>query len=392
MKTEIICVGTELLVGDIVNTNAQYISAKFTNIGIDLYYQTTVGDNYGRLKGCLENAFKRVDLVITTGGLGPTVDDITKEVVADYFGEELEVIERYYDLIVKRYNERGFGEVASGGRKEASILRNSKLLENEVGLAPGFFYEKDNKKIIVLPGPPREMTWMVDNQVLPLLKQYSNDVLLMRTLEIRGIPEGRIDDRLKNYFEMSNPTVAPYAKEGCVHVRIAMKGDRGSSDYLIAEIDKIADEIFEFGDLYFYGLNIKDNIEIVKQKMNKLNVDYEDDFFSYHSTSVNLDDFIYALKTKKKSDWVACCGNKIVLLDVHTDEEDSYILMQYFKRKYPLISADDPFYYCCGTMMGPYIFILRRLEGYDSDRNEKDYLFSLNLVNAGIFNYGGSLR
>ena len=217
MKAEIICVGTELLVGDIVNTNAQYISAKFTNIGIDLYYQTTVGDNYGRLKECLENAFKRVDLVITTGGLGPTVDDITKEVVADYFEEELEVIERYYDLIVKRYNERGFGEVASGGRKEASILKN---------------------------------------QVLPLLKQYSNDVLLMRTLEIRGIPEGRIDDRLKNYFEMSNPTVAPYAKEGCVHVRIAMKGDRGSSDYLIAEIDKIADEIKE---IYPQAVEIKEN-------------------------------------------------------------------------------------------------------------------------------------
>ncbi|BBM54675.1 molybdopterin binding domain-containing protein [Leptotrichia wadei] len=256
MKAEIICVGTELLVGDIVNTNAQYISAKFTNIGIDLYYQTTVGDNYGRLKECLENAFKRVDLVITTGGLGPTVDDITKEVVADYFGEELEVIERYYDLIVKKYNERGFGEVASGGRKEASILKNSKLLENEVGLAPGFFYKKDNKKIIVLPGPPREMTWMVDNQVLPLLKQYSNDVLLMKTLEIKGVPEGKIDDRLKDYFEMSNPTVAPYAKEGCVHVRIAMKGDRGSSDYLTAEIDKIADEIKE---IYPQAMEIKED-------------------------------------------------------------------------------------------------------------------------------------
>ena len=233
MKTEIICVGTELLVGDIVNTNAQYISAKLTNIGIDLYYQTTVGDNYGRLMECIENAFKRVDLVITTGGLGPTIDDITKEVVADYFGE-----------------------VASGGRKEASILKNSKLLDNEVGLAPGFFYEKDNKKIIVLPGPPREMAWMVDNQVLPLLKQYSNDILLMKTLEIRGVPEGKIDDRLKDYFEMSNPTVAPYAKEGCVHVRIAMKGDRGSTDYLIAEIDKILNEIME---IYPQASEIKEN-------------------------------------------------------------------------------------------------------------------------------------
>ena len=89
------------------------------------------------------------------------------------------------------------------------------------------------------------MAWMVDNQVLPLLKQYSNDILLMKTLEIRGVPEGKIDDRLKDYFEMSNPTVAPYAKDGCVHVRIAMKGDRGSTDYLIAEIDKILNEIME---------------------------------------------------------------------------------------------------------------------------------------------------
>ena len=108
MKAEIICVGTELLVGDIVNTNSQYISKKFTDIGIDLYYQTTVGDNFERLKECLKIAFNRVDLVITTGGLGPTIDDITKEVVADYFDVELEMIQKYYDLIIKKYNERGF--------------------------------------------------------------------------------------------------------------------------------------------------------------------------------------------------------------------------------------------------------------------------------------------
>ena len=100
------------------------------------------------------------------------------------------------------------------------------------------------------------MAWMVDNQVLPLLKQYSNDVLLMKTLEIRGVPEGKIDDRLKDYFEMSNPTVAPYAKEGCVHVRIAMKGDRGSLDYLTAEIDKILNEIME---IYPQASEIKEN-------------------------------------------------------------------------------------------------------------------------------------
>ena len=255
MKAEIICIGTELLVGDIVNTNSQYISKKLTDIGIDLYYQTTVGDNFDRVKECLEIAFKRADLVITTGGLGPTIDDITKEVTADYFNEELEVVQKYYDEVVERYSNRGF-DIAKGAKKEASILKNSELLENEVGLAPGFFYEKDNKKIIVLPGPPREMTWMVDNQVLPFLKQYSNDILLMKTLEIKGVPEGKIDDRLKDYFEMSNPTVAPYAKEGCVHVRIAMKGDRGSTDYLIAEIDKIASEIIE---IYPQAVEIKED-------------------------------------------------------------------------------------------------------------------------------------
>ncbi len=246
MKTEILCVGTELLVGDIVNTNAQYISEKLTNIGIDLYYQTTVGDNFQRMKECLKIAFNRVDLVITTGGLGPTMDDITKEVVADFFGEELEVDKRYYDKIVERYKIRGFGdEISSGGEKEASIIKGSRLIENNVGLAPGFFFEKDNRKIIVLPGPPKELRHMIDNEVLPLLREYSNDVLLMKTLEIKGVPEGRIDDRLKDYFKMSNPTVAPYAKEGCVHVRVAMKGRRDKMEDINIEIDRIIREIKE---------------------------------------------------------------------------------------------------------------------------------------------------
>jgi len=113
-----------------------------------LYYQTVVGDNFKRVKECLEVAFKRADLVITTGGLGPTIDDITKEVVSEYFNEKLEVVQKYYNEIMERYKNRGY-EISSGGMKEASILENSELLENGVGLAPGFFYEKDDKKIIV---------------------------------------------------------------------------------------------------------------------------------------------------------------------------------------------------------------------------------------------------
>ena len=207
-----------------------------------MYYQTVVGDNFKRVKECLEVAFKRADLVITTGGLGPTIDDITKEVVSEYFNEKLEVVQKYYNEIMERYKNRGY-EISSGGMKEASILENSELLENGVGLAPGFFYEKENKKIIVLPGPPKELTWMVDNEVLPLLSKYSDSILLMKTLEITGVPEGEINDRLKKYCDMSNPTVAPYAKNKCVHMRIAMKGPRNNIDNIKKEIERIAEEI-----------------------------------------------------------------------------------------------------------------------------------------------------
>lgn len=255
MKAEIICVGTELLVGEILNTNSKYISEKLTEIGIDLYYQTTVGDNFNRVKDCLEVAFNRVDLVITTGGLGPTIDDITKEVVADYFGTELELIPKYYDKISNKYCEKGFGDdIASGAEKEASIIKGSRLIENEVGLAPGFFFEKEGKKVIVLPGPPKELNYMMDNEVLDLLSEYSDNILLMKTLEIKGVPEGKIDDRLKDYFEMTNPTVAPYAKEKCVHVRVAMKGSRDEQDKLLKEIDKI---ITELKAIYPQAIDIK---------------------------------------------------------------------------------------------------------------------------------------
>ena len=254
MKTEIICIGTELLVGDIVNTNAQYISKKLTNIGIDLYYQTTVGDNFKRVQECLDIAFNRVDLVITTGGLGPTIDDITKEAVAYYFGEKLEVIPRYFNMLKEKYNEKGIIDLPTGASKEASIIKGSRLIENGAGLAPGFFFEKEGKKIIVLPGPPKELTYMIDNEVLPLLSEYSGTILLMKTLEIKGVPEGTIDDRLKDYFEMSNPTVAPYAKEKSVHIRVAMKGSRDKQNEIMREIDKIVKEI---KDIYPMAEEIK---------------------------------------------------------------------------------------------------------------------------------------
>lgn len=148
-------------------------------------------------------------------------------------------------MLKERYNEKGIIDLPTGASKEVSIIKGSRLIENGAGLAPGFFFEKEGKKIIVLPGPPKELTYMIDNEVLPLLSEYSGTILLMKTLEIKGVPEGTIDDRLKNYFEMSNPTVAPYAKEKSVHVRVAMKGSRDKQDEIMGKINKIIKEIKE---------------------------------------------------------------------------------------------------------------------------------------------------
>ena len=246
MKAEIISIGTELLMGEIVNTNAKYIAEKLQEVGVDLLYQTTVGDNEARIIECLDIAFNRVDIVITTGGLGPTIDDRTKEVVSKYYNKDLIIVESYYNKVVEKYNERGY-EIVEGAKKESSIIENSIILNNSVGLAPGLLYENDGKKLFVLPGPPKEMEPMMSNEVLPHLKEISNDVLLTKIIEVTGVPEGKIDEDLKNYFNMSNPTVAPYAKEKSIHIRVAIKG---TIDNRVALEKRLDDLVFEIKSKY----------------------------------------------------------------------------------------------------------------------------------------------
>ena len=268
MKSEIICVGTELLVGDILNTNAKYISEKLAEIGINLYYQTVVGDNHERLKEVLKSAAKRADLVIITGGLGPTIDDITKETIADYYNENLVIVDKYYDILVERYKQMGRTDIPHGGDKEASILENSKLLENRVGIAPGFLYEKNDKIIDVLPGTPSEMTVMVDEELVPILKKYSDELIKFRTLKIIGVPEGNIDEDLADYFKQTNPTVAPYAKTGEVHVRIGVKGI--NSEKIEEKLDEVENEIRKIYPENIYTSEEKNFyevlVEILKEK------------------------------------------------------------------------------------------------------------------------------
>lgn len=225
MKAEIIAVGTEILLGDIVNTNAQYLSKSLAEIGITVYYQSVVGDNPKRLKRTYELAFSRSDLVITTGGLGPTGDDLTKEVGGEFFNkksilhkEELEKIKKYFIKENLPLNE--------GNKKQAYFPEGAIILNNNFGTAPGCILEENNKVLINLPGPPREMVPMFKSYVVPYLKRFVTGTIYSKTLRVCGLAEGHMEDKIKDIIENgNNPTIAPYAKTAEVVLRITSKAE-----------------------------------------------------------------------------------------------------------------------------------------------------------------------
>lgn len=224
MKAEIIAIGTELLLGDIVNTNAQFLSRELANIGIDVYHQEVVGDNEERILQAFKNAYDRCDLIVTTGGLGPTQDDLTKEMAAKYFNKEmildkssLDVIENYFKLQGK--------ELKGNNKKQAYFPNGSVILTNECGTAPGAIIEENNKIMIILPGPPREMEKMFNNHVVPYLQRKTDYIIVSKTLRVFGIGESFMAEKVgKLIMEGKNPTVAPYAKNVDVTLRITAKG------------------------------------------------------------------------------------------------------------------------------------------------------------------------
>lgn len=239
MKTEIITVGTEILLGDILNTNTHYLSNELANMGIDVYYQITVGDNEKRLLSQLEESFKRSDLLILTGGLGPTEDDMTKEVCAKYFNMEMEFHEQSWDKIIEIYNKMN-RKPTENNKKQAYFPKESLILPNKYGTAPGCIMEKDNKVIIVMPGPPKEMKPMFDNYVKPYLLKDNKNILKSKVLRIIGIGESKVENDLLDLIDKQvNPTIATYAKDGECTVRITAKGtDEKEAESLITPISE----------------------------------------------------------------------------------------------------------------------------------------------------------
>ncbi|WP_028545225.1 competence/damage-inducible protein A [Paenibacillus taiwanensis] len=228
MKAEMIAVGTELLLGQIVNTNAQYLSQQLALLGVDVYYQTVVGDNPQRLRDVIKTASERADIVLLTGGLGPTLDDITKDVVAELLGRSMLVHEPSMRKMEEMFKDRGLHMVDSN-RRQANWIEGSDALANEAGLAVGNAVLHEGVAYLLLPGPPKEMKPMFQQEVVPWLEKYLFDErtsLYTRMLKFAGIGESSLEAQLLDLIEsQSDPTIAPYAKEGEVLIRLATKSD-----------------------------------------------------------------------------------------------------------------------------------------------------------------------
>ncbi|MCI6331277.1 MAG: competence/damage-inducible protein A [Lachnospiraceae bacterium] len=220
MTAEIICVGTEILLGNIVNTNAAYLAEKCAYLGLSNYYQVVVGDNEQRLLETINTAKSRADVIFLIGGLGPTEDDLTKETAAKAFNVELVMDEEAKNNIVTILTNRGI-DITNNNFKQALVPKGSIVLYNKNGTAPGIIMEEAGKVVIMLPGPPNEFVPMVDDQVVPyFLKKGTNDVIYSRVVKLVGVGESKVAEEISDLIAMTNPTVATYAKTGEVHIRV----------------------------------------------------------------------------------------------------------------------------------------------------------------------------
>ncbi len=245
MNAEIISVGTELLMGEIVDTNSAYLADELAKIGVELRWATKVGDHPARLEEAIERALSRSDITITTGGLGPTSDDLTRESIAAVMGEEMEVQDDLLAHLRSQFEGRGITMPATN-IKQATLIPSAEVIPNPMGTAPGWWVERDGHVIAAMPGPPREISDMWDNQVGPRLRALNPEIVIVtRTLKTFGITEGGLDEMLSSLFRSENPTLGIYSKQDGIHLRaIASASTQAEAQALIEpmerEIRKIA--------------------------------------------------------------------------------------------------------------------------------------------------------
>lgn len=251
MRAEIVSVGTELLLGQITDTNATHLAQSLADLGVDLFFVSSVGDNRGRLVDTLRRGWERSDLVITTGGIGPTEDDLTREAIADMMGETPRVDEATVETIRAFFRNRN-AEMPERNRKQAWLIPSAQALPNPVGTAPGWFVHRGGKTIVAMPGVPREMKRMWEQEAIPRLRPFLPEtVLVSRHLRTIGIGESSVEELLGDLVHGTNPTVATYAKDDGVHVRITAKA-RTAEEAATALKPVVAEAERILGD-YIYG-------------------------------------------------------------------------------------------------------------------------------------------
>ena len=223
MTAEIICVGTELLLGNIVNTNAAFLSEKLAYLGINCYFQTVVGDNRDRLLSVINTALSRADILIFSGGLGPTEDDLTKETVAEALGKKL-IRDKWAEQEIADYFALRGRIPTDNNWKQADVIEGCDILYNKNGTAPGIFVSEGEKTVILLPGPPLELKSMFTDSVMPKLQQKCGQVFYSQTVKIVGPGESSVETQILDMLNtQENPTIAPYAKTGEVHLRVTAR-------------------------------------------------------------------------------------------------------------------------------------------------------------------------
>ncbi len=270
MKTAILTVGTEILFGQIVNTNAAYLSRELNNLGFDVMYHYSVGDNPKRLLELIHLAFRDCDMIITTGGLGPTQDDLTKETIAKAMGERIVVSDMAMEALKSHYrkSERPMTE---NNLKQAYMPESAEVLPNDQGTAPGSWLEKDGKIIVSMPGPPREMTNMFSKEVMPRLRSLQDSVIHYRILRTFGLGESKMETVLLPLIdEQTDPTIATYAKEGECSLRIASK--RATLQEAKKAVDDMSQRVMDIIGEYVYSQDNEDLKDVVGRLLISKNI------------------------------------------------------------------------------------------------------------------------
>ena len=222
MRAEIVSIGTEIMLGEIVDTNAAFIASQLPEFGVDLLYVSQVGDNPGRLQEVLARAWKRSELTIASGGLGPTEDDVTREAVAAVLGEEVHVDDEQRKLLEQRFGHRG-RDLVERNMKQAWLIPSARAILNPRGTAPGWWVEREGRVLVLMPGPPAEMTFMWEQQIAPELERRASAILVSHTLKTAGLGESTVDQMLAELLDGVNPSIGIYARRDGVHVRLSAK-------------------------------------------------------------------------------------------------------------------------------------------------------------------------